>query len=70
MGSYFSELNNTNCVDPLQTLINPSILWNLFYQIVSDQSKFCVKCMKCHKSKYSGMISHLVKYYQDQTLEF
>ena len=42
MGSYFSELNNTNYVDPLQTLINPSILWNLFYQIVSDQSKFCV----------------------------
>ena len=32
--------------------------------------KVLCECMKCHKSKYSGMISHLVKYYQDQTLEF
>ena len=60
MKLYFSLTNN------IKTLINPSILSNLIRKGLAASN--C--SIKCYKPKYFHMISHLLKYYQDQNLQF
>ena len=60
MKFYFSLTNN------IKTLINPSILSNLIRKVLAA----CNCSIKCDKPKYFHMIFHLLKYYQDQNLQF
>ena len=66
MESYPSLPNNVKYLVPSETLINPSILSNLIRKDL-EQIHFCVKY---YKLKYFDMISHLLKYDQDQNLHF
>ena len=63
--SYFSPPNDTKYLAPSKTLTNISTLSNLIH------SGFVPKyCVKCHKPRYFYMVFHLLKYYQDQNLQF
>ena len=59
MKSYFSLPNNTKYLVPSKTLINPS-----------NSSNLICKGLAAIKLNYFCMTFHLLKYYQDQNLQF
>ena len=64
MESYFSLGNNAKYLILSKTLINPFILLNR-----TSKGLKSIKLL-CYKLKYFHMIFHLLKYHQDQNLQF